>query len=207
MSWRLLSELIPELSGACYRSRMGKRRRARVEVRPAGVGAATPERWAGVQPTTLLVVRLVLGCGLGYALVAAFPGIEQLAIRATLGTTTWALALVFRGVQATGDVISTSRTSIRIVSDCTPLTPLILLYAAIWAYPAGFGAKILGTIAGGCVLWVYNTVRIALLIDVLAHAPSVFDLVHVYLWQSLTVVVVTALFGWWIHVTGSGGRP
>jgi hypothetical protein len=42
--------------------------------------------------------------------------------------------------------------------------------------------------------------RILALIPVLAHRPQLFEFIHVYLWQTVTLLVVFALFLLWLRL-------
>src|SRR5262249_12608972 len=86
----------------------------------------------------------------------------------------------------------------QIVSDCTPLMPTVLLASAILAFPATWRWKALGLAAGAGALWAYNLTRVLALFVVKARWPQAFDFVHVYVWQSATLLVVFLLFRGWM---------
>jgi hypothetical protein len=54
------------------------------------------------------------------------------------------------------------------------------------------------------MLWVYNLARILALALVLRFHPTWFEFVHVYLWQTLTLLVVLAMFVSWIRLLRVG---
>jgi len=133
-------------------------------------------------------------------MLALVPAIERWAIRATVLSLSFALQGVGRGLVVTGNSLSLREASIQIVSECTTLLPSVLLAGAILAYPARATRKITGLAVGLALLWLYNAVRILALMFVLARYPALFDLVHVYLWQTLTVGVVAGLFALWLSI-------
>jgi exosortase/archaeosortase family protein len=144
-------------------------------------------RFAGVWVVALLLLALV-------------PRIEEAAIRNTVGSLT-AIAgwLGFTGNQV-GDYLYIAGVSIRIVPDCTPLMPITSLWAALIAFPAPLAWRAGGLLAGAAILWFYNLLRIYALMFVLAIRPGWFDFIHVYLWQTVTLIVVFALFVLWLHL-------
>ena len=86
-----------------------------------------------------------------------------------------------------------------IIPECTPLMPVLLLAIAMAAYPAPARWKLIGIAAGIAALWLYNVVRMLTLLATLAMRPTWFTFMHVYLWQSMTLLVVSALFLAWLE--------
>lgn len=144
-------------------------------------------RFGGGWVATLLLLSLV-------------PSIDRWAVRHTLSS----LVLITRpfGVHSTvsGEGISIGSVSVQIVPDCTPLMPIAALWIAIAAFPAPWRWKLGGLGAGAVLLWLYNLGRILALVPVLANRPQLFDFIHVYLWQTVTLVAVFALFMLWLKL-------
>jgi exosortase/archaeosortase family protein len=78
--------------------------------------------------------------------------------------------------------------------------PTAALWIAIAAFPAPWRWKVGGLLAGAGLLWLYNMARILALVPVLAYRPQIFDFIHVYLWQTVTLLVVFALFLLWLKL-------
>jgi exosortase/archaeosortase family protein len=174
-----------------------------------GSGAAKPARppaRPGIAPRAPLgffVLRL-FGCWCaGFLIMTFIPGLERMAIGATVGSLVPSLRLVLPGVQRIGDQVAALGVSFQIASDCTPLVPVMLLWGAIAAISAPVSTKLIGLVAGLVILWVYNMVRIALLIVVLARFSPLFDLVHVYLWQTTTILVIVGVFALWLRLVAT----
>ncbi len=49
------------------------------------------------------------------------------------------------------------------------------------------------------LLWLYNLGRILTTVVVLKNRPEWFEFVHVYLWQTVTVIAVFGLFVLWLR--------
>ena len=49
------------------------------------------------------------------------------------------------------------------------------------------------------ILYLINIVRIAFLLLVGRFAPKFFEFAHIYFWQSLLIVFITAIWLAWIH--------
>jgi len=54
-------------------------------------------------------------------------------------------------------------------------------------------------VVGTMVLFLINVIRIAVLGLVGAHAPQVFDFIHIYLWQGLFALLVVAAWVAWVQ--------
>jgi exosortase/archaeosortase family protein len=134
----------------------------------------------------------------GAILFAVFPAIDRWAIRQTVGGLSFVLHILARRIAVSGNGFSLEGASVQIVSECTTLLPSLLLAGAIIAYPANTHRKLLGLTAGLALLWMFNAVRIIVLLIILARYPSVFDLIHIYLWQTLTMAVIAGIFGLWL---------
>jgi exosortase/archaeosortase family protein len=130
--------------------------------------------------------------------LAIFPVVNDWAIRGTV----WSLSLSrFAGVdfRSEGARCRIAGENLQIVPDCTPIMPFIVFSAALVAFRAKPGQKVAGIVAGGAAFWVLNLVRIFLLVAVERWAPGFADFVHVYLFQTLTLVVACILLRTWIR--------
>jgi len=145
-------------------------------------------------------MRLVAVWGFSLSLLALLPQLEQEIVHGTvnsLGTLAHVLQLPF---EAFLPYVSVAGVSLEIITDCTPIMPTLVLWSAVFAFPAPIGWKLAGVGVGAAVLWVYNLVRILALALVLRFYPPWFEFVHIYLWQSLTLLVVLAIFATWVRL-------
>lgn len=170
---------------------MTARSRAKARKRPAGsaFGPGNP-LWF---PARFLAIWLIAILAL-----SAWPGLESWAIGATVESLRRILLAAGVPVVAQVGTIEAGGISFKIVSDCTPLMPTILLWSGFLAFPTTWRWKALGLAAGAAVLWVYNLTRVLALFLVKGRWPQAFDFVHVYVWQSATLLVVFLLFLAWL---------
>lgn len=97
-------------------------------------------------------------------------------------------------VRVDGRHISSSEATISIARGCDALYPTALFLTAIAVFPIAFRKKIIGAFVGTLVLLVVNVIRIFSLFLVQVHAPSLFEIMHVDVWQAIFVFL--ALFCW-----------
>lgn len=160
-------------------------------------------RAAWESPAGRFLIRYPIITALVFMLPVLVPTLEPWLIHATIQSLATVRILAPAAVQAAGPTFGIAGTTIQIVPDCTPLFPTLLLAGGILAFPAPWRWKAVGGLAGAVVLWLYNMLRIYVLIAVLRFAPAQFDLIHVYLWQSATLLAVVGCFLTWIRMSES----
>ena len=187
----------------------GSARAPATPARTTGAGgppgeAKRPPRRAEVRAVLGFLARFASGWIAALVLFALVPSIERWAVRNTIASLISCTRLFGVRTAASGEHIAISGISIQIVPDCTPLMPTAALWIAIAAFPAPWRSKLAGLAAGAFLLWLYNMARIFALVPVLAYRPQLFDFIHVYLWQTVTLLVVFALFLTWLKLQKPG---
>ena len=101
-------------------------------------------------------------------------------------------------VISTQDVIRSKSTgsAVRIAAGCNGVEAVIVLFAAIFAFPSKFKHKIVGFIFGFFAIQILNVIRIISLYYLLQWDKVWFDWFHLYLWQAL--IILDALIVWLI---------
>lgn len=140
------------------------------------------------------------------AALARFSQIEAATIRATVTSTALILNALRLSPVVSDAQIHVAGVSIAIVPDCTPIFPMVLLAGAIGVFPIPARRKVLALATALPLLWVYNVARIIVLLFALVHfSRATFDLLHIFLWQSLTIAVVAGLFS--VAISGWAKGP
>ena len=107
------------------------------------------------------------------------------------------LAALGETVTAHGDTLS-ARFSMSVASGCDGLQPVGILAVAVIAFPGSIARKIAGVAIGAALLLALNVVRVAALYWIGAHAPSLFDVMHVHVWPALLVAAALAVWLSWV---------
>lgn len=115
--------------------------------------------------------------------VAALSG----AILKTLGTP----------CDVSASTINSARFSVSVVRGCDSIYPTAMLWAALFAYSATWKSRLIGLFGGAIVLFLLNIVRILTMFYVGSYYPSLFDIVHVYAWQALFILLTLAVWLFW----------
>ena len=120
----------------------------------------------------------------------------------------WIVTLFDENVIATGNVIrdKVSGFGVRIERGCNGLEAIIILFSAIFAFPAPFKSKLIGFVAGFFAIQLLNLVRIISLFYLGQWNYTAFEWFHLYLWQAL--IILDALIVWliWLRTLPIGGN-
>src|SRR6056297_1238212 len=102
------------------------------------------------------------------------------------------------GVASAGKVIRDIESGFAVSSEpgCNGVEALIILFAAIFAFPAPFKNKLIGFAIGFVAIQALHLVRIICLFYMGEVSMTWFDWFHLYLWQAL--IILDALVAWLI---------
>ncbi|MHC1743894.1 MAG: exosortase H, partial [Syntrophobacteraceae bacterium] len=107
-----------------------------------------------------------------------------------------------------GDVVSAGGLAFRIIPECTPVFTGALLISLIAFYPAGLREKAVGVLLGIPVLYLGNLARLIATFAISRYDRNLFDVVHVYLGQLFTMLlVILACLGWLRWINRDASRP
>jgi exosortase H (IPTLxxWG-CTERM-specific) len=110
----------------------------------------------------------------------------------------WIVSAFDDNVIASGNVIrdATNGFGVRIERGCNGIEAVIILFAAIFAFPAPFKHKMIGFVIGFFAIQLLNLVRIISLFYLGQWNQVAFEWFHLYLWQAL--IILDALVVWLI---------
>ena len=108
----------------------------------------------------------------------------------------WLITLFDDNVIAVSNVIrdKASGFGVRIERGCNGVEALIILFAAIFAFPAPLKNKLIGFAIGFVAIQGLNLVRIISLVYLGQWNQVAFEWFHLYLWQAL--IILDALVVW-----------
>lgn len=112
---------------------------------------------------------------------------------------TFIMQIFDNDVVSRGDVIASKTNgahAVRIAAGCNGVEAVIILLAAIFAFPSNFKHKLYGFFFGFIGIQSLNIVRIISLFYLLQWDKNWFEWFHLYLWQAL--IILDALVVWLI---------
>jgi exosortase/archaeosortase family protein len=117
----------------------------------------------------------------------------------TANITAFFLNLTGRGVITRDTVVSSSMFSFQIVDLCTAVMPMLILTAAILAFPSRIKEKVVGLLVGLLGIFIVNQVRLVSLYYIGAYAPGIFETAHLLVWQSLMILLAIGIWLIWVY--------
>lgn len=110
----------------------------------------------------------------------------------------WLIKFFDDGVVAYSNVIRDQATGfgVRIERGCNGVEAMIILFAAIFAFPAPIKNKLIGFTVGFFAIQFLNLIRIVSLFYLGQWNQVAFEWFHLYLWQAL--IILDALVVWLI---------
>lgn len=101
-------------------------------------------------------------------------------------------------VKAIGDSLTGSDFSMRIRNGCDAVEATAILLCAMLIYPTTWKNKSIGLLIGLSLLAILNIIRILSLYLINIYVPSLFEIMHVSIWQVLFIVFPILIILWWI---------
>jgi exosortase H (IPTLxxWG-CTERM-specific) len=98
-----------------------------------------------------------------------------------------------------GDTISSAQFSIAIKKGCDALEPMALFVAGLFAFPTPIRKKLIGLFFGLCILFFINIIRIITLFIAGVYSRSLFDAMHLEIWQAIFILVAIAMWFVWLR--------
>jgi exosortase H (IPTLxxWG-CTERM-specific) len=89
------------------------------------------------------------------------------------------------------------RFALDVRNGCNGIEAVILLAAAIFAFPATLRSRLIGVLAAAVAIELVNLVRLSSLFWLGEHYRRIFDFFHVAVWQSLVILAAIAIFMLW----------
>jgi exosortase H (IPTLxxWG-CTERM-specific) len=118
-----------------------------------------------------------------------------------------ALRLIGEEVVRSGTVLRSPRFAVNIRNGCNGVEAMVILLAAIVAYPAPWRARLAGLALGATVIQLVNLVRVVALFLTGAYLPSLFDSSHTLIWQSVVILSALLLWLFWAQRMARPRRP
>ena len=108
------------------------------------------------------------------------------------------LKILGYGTTWNADQIISDQANVSIRKGCDALAPVAIFGSVLLAYPAAIKPKIKAVILGVFTLLGINIIRIVSLFMFQIHAPHLFDLMHLVIWQGIFIFLALMLCFYWI---------
>ena len=109
----------------------------------------------------------------------------------------WILKILGLKVYASGINISGEGFSVKILANCNAIFEIFLFLSAVIAFPALLKEKLFGGALGTIFIYLVNLLRVVLLYLIGVYSPQFFEGTHIYVAQSIFIVMVAIFWLFW----------
>ena len=146
--------------------------------------------------TTALFLLTVAVLEVTYLAISESSPIVTIA-RNTAQVTALILSVLGESVRVEGVLLYSPLLNMRIVSECTAITPTMVFAAGVLAFPSSVSGKLKGLLLGIVALYLINLVRVVSLYYIGTHAPDQMEFAHIVVWQAVMVLIAIGLWSLW----------
>lgn len=161
-----------------------------------------------LRPEARFLITFLVVLAASFAFLAWTP-VNDHVVEPFTGGIAKASGAVLRGlgqnVTRSGTMLRSPRFAVNIKNGCNGVEAMVILLAAIVAFPAPWKARLLGLLAGAAAIQVVNLVRVVALFLTGAYLPRFFDTSHTVVWQ--TLVILAAVLIWILWARRVAPRP
>lgn len=110
------------------------------------------------------------------------------------------LSLFSDSVHYSGVYVSYKGFSVEIIDECTGLFEMLIYLAAVLSFSTTIRKKLLGIAMGLPAIFVFNLVRITILLVAGASSMELFNFMHLYLWQVTLIIMISTIWIGWLYL-------
>jgi exosortase H (IPTLxxWG-CTERM-specific) len=141
--------------------------------------------------------------GVSYFVFGIAPGVRNHLIKPYTEWLAVAVATILNwfgeGASVVGQMVISRRFSMTIAMGCDGVEASSLFMAGVLAYPASWRAKLTGLLAGMPLIHLINLLRLVGLFYAGIYMPSIVEQVHVYIAQTIVILLSTAVLIFWLE--------
>jgi exosortase H (IPTLxxWG-CTERM-specific) len=141
--------------------------------------------------------------GVCYFLFGIAPGVRNGLIKPytelLARTVTRIVNLFGAGASTLGTLVQSPRSSLNIAMGCDGVEASCLFLAGVLAFPTGWRAKLIGIAFGVPLIQVINLLRLVALFYAGVYFPSAAEEIHVYVAQTVVILLSTAILIFWLE--------
>jgi exosortase H (IPTLxxWG-CTERM-specific) len=153
-----------------------------------------------LKPRIVFVAKFVAALIVFYVVATLGPVNDHVVVPFTelvVSATALLLRSVHQPIDVVGTVIRSPRFALDVRNGCNGVEAVMLLAAAMLAFPATLRSRLAGLLAGSAAIQVLNLLRVASLVWLGEHHREIFDFVHVGVWQSIVILAAVSMFVFW----------
>jgi exosortase H (IPTLxxWG-CTERM-specific) len=152
------------------------------------------------KPGIVFVARFLAALIVFYIVVALDPVNDHVIVPFTeliVRTTALVLRGIHEPINVAGTVIRTSRFALDVHNGCNAVEAMMLLAAAMIAFPATLRSRLAGLLVTSVAIQIVNVIRVSSLVWLGEHHRGAFDVMHVAVWQTIVILAAVTMFVFW----------
>ena len=168
------------------------------------LGSVIRSKWKQIWPVLLFVLGFVVLMVLFYVFWLSDyskNNFQPFVVSVNAQVSSFILNLFGMKTMTINGTIVASRFSVSIARGCDAMEAMALFGSALLAFPAKWKFKLIGFFTGIAILIALNILRIISLFLTGLYFPSVFEFMHVEVWQALFIIFALGLWIFWIKWT------
>lgn len=110
------------------------------------------------------------------------------------------LSIFSDSVHHSGVFVSYKGFSVEIIDECTGLFEMLIYMAAVFSFSTTLRKKLIGIAMGIPAIFVFNLIRITILLVAGAKSMEVFNFMHLYLWQVTLIIMISTIWIGWLYL-------
>jgi archaeosortase B (VPXXXP-CTERM-specific) len=167
---------------------------------PPGFFARVLEAWRNpaYRFVLLFLVYLLTAAILYPPFTENFPAVVFQMMTVTADIECWILGWFSDKVTCNENLVSFIGFPVKIIVECTGIYEILIFGAAVLAFPTSWSKRAIGLLFGVPLLYLFNVVRIIVLILVGKYWSEIFDFMHIYFWQATLILMITSVWLLWI---------
>lgn len=163
---------------------------------------STSQSWFEEKKPILKLLGLFAIGIIAFLIITNLPFFKDVIYPKIIAVNAYVSSLILKimgyGTTADADLIVSEATSISIKKGCDALAPVAIFGSVLLAYPAAIKPKVRAVVLGVMTLLGINIIRIVSLFMFQIHAPDLFDLMHLVVWQGVFIFLALMLCFYWI---------
>lgn len=154
----------------------------------------------GLQRRIIFVAKFVAALIIFYVVSTLEPVVDHVVVPFTevvVSATAFLLRAAHQQIEVSGTVIRSSRFALDVRNGCNGVEAVMVLAAAMLAFPATLRSRLTGLLAGSVAIEILNLVRVSSLVWLGEYHRELFDFIHVGVWQSIVILAAVSMFVYW----------
>ena len=110
------------------------------------------------------------------------------------------LSLFSEQVYYSGVFVTYKGFSVEIIDECTGMFEMLIYLAAVFSFSTTVRKKLIGVAIGIPAIFVFNVVRIIILLLAGASSFRMFNFMHLYFWQVTLIIMISTIWIGWLYL-------